>query len=92
MPADLPNAVAIVHPHNYPGSNYPFPDLSGVGVAFKVAWALTGEFPVEELDLVAIGEIADVVNVTDENHALISWHSAITAGDAPRISGFNEIS
>ena len=72
LPADLPNAVAIVHPR-YPGSNYPFPDLSGVCVAFKVAWALTGEFPVEELDLVAIGEIADVVNVTDENHALISY-------------------
>ncbi|MCC4421948.1 single-stranded-DNA-specific exonuclease RecJ [Limosilactobacillus reuteri] len=72
LPAGLPNAVAIVHPR-YPGSNYPFPDLSGVGVAFKVAWALTGEFPVEELDLVAIGEIADVVNVTDENHALISY-------------------
>ena len=72
LPADLPNAVAIVHPR-YPGSKYPFPDLSGVGVAFKVAWALTGEFPVEELDLVAIGEIADVVNVTDENHALISY-------------------
>lgn len=72
LPADLPNAVAIVHPR-YPGSNYPFPDLSGVGVAFKVAWALTGEFPVEELDLVAIGEIADVVNVTDENHTLISY-------------------
>ena len=72
LPADLPNAVAIVHPR-YPGSNYPFPDLSGVGVAFKVAWALTGEFPVEELDLVAIGEIADVVTVTDENHALISY-------------------
>lgn len=72
LPADLPNAVAIVHPR-YPGSNYPFPDLSGVGVAFKMAWALTGEFPIEELDLVAIGEIADVVNVTDENHALISY-------------------
>lgn len=72
LPADLPNAVAIVHPR-YPGSNYPFSDLSGVGVAFKVAWALTGEFPIEELDLVAIGEIADVVNVTDENHALISY-------------------
>ncbi|MRI02931.1 single-stranded-DNA-specific exonuclease RecJ [Lactobacillus reuteri] len=72
LPADLPNAVAIVHPR-YPGSNYPFPDLSGVGVAFKVAWALTGEFPIEELDLVAIGEIADVVNVTDENHELISY-------------------
>lgn len=72
LPADLPNAVAIVHPR-YPGSDYPFPDLSGVGVAFKLAWALTDEFPVESLDLVAIGEIADVVNVTDENRALIAF-------------------
>lgn len=72
LPAELPNAVAIVHPR-YPGSDYPFPDLSGVGVAFKLAWALTDEFPTEELDLVAIGEIADVVNVTDENRSLISF-------------------
>lgn len=72
LPAELPHAVAIVHPR-YPGSDYPFPDLSGVGVAFKVAWALTDEFPVEQLDLVAIGEIADVVSVTDENHALIAY-------------------
>jgi single-stranded-DNA-specific exonuclease len=71
LPAELPNAVAIVHPR-YPGSDYPFADLSGVGVALKVAWALTDEFPVEELDLVAIGEIADVVNVTDENRSLIA--------------------
>lgn len=72
MPSELPNATAIVHPR-YPGSNYPFPDLSGVGVAFKVAWALLDEFPEEMLDLVAIGEIADVVSVTDENRALISF-------------------
>lgn len=71
MPADLPNAVAIVHPQ-YPGSDYPFAGLSGVGVAFKLAWALTDEFPAELLDLVAIGEIADVVSVADENRALIT--------------------
>lgn len=70
MPEDLPNAYAIVHPR-YPGSNYPFADLSGVGVAFKVAWALLDEFPEELLDLVAIGEIADVVSVSDENRPLI---------------------
>lgn len=70
MPEDLPNAYAIVHPR-YPGSNYPFTDLSGVGVAFKVAWALLDEFPEELLDLVAIGEIADVVSVGDENRPLI---------------------
>lgn len=71
MPADLPDAVAIVHPQ-YPGSDYPFAGLSGVGVAFKLAWALTDEFPTELLDLVAIGEIADVVSVADENRALIT--------------------
>ena len=71
LPADLPKAVAIVHPR-YPGSDYPFPDLSGVAVAFKVVWALQEEFPEELLDLVAIGEIADVVAVTDENRALIA--------------------
>ena len=71
MPADLPDAVAIVHPQ-YPGSDYPFAGLSGVGVAFKLAWALTDGFPTELLDLVAIGEIADVVSVADENRALIT--------------------
>jgi single-stranded-DNA-specific exonuclease len=71
LPAELPNAVAVVHPQ-YPGTDYPFAGLSGVGVAFKLAWALTDEFPQELLDLVAIGEIADVVSVADENRVLIS--------------------
>lgn len=71
IPDELPTkAVAIVHPA-YPGSQYPFTGLSGVGVAFKVAWALLGQMPVEELDLVALGEIADVVPVNDENRWLI---------------------
>lgn len=70
MPDQLPQAVAIVHPH-YPGSEYKYADLSGVGVAFMLAWALTEEFPAEELDLVAIGEIADCVGVTGENRTLI---------------------
>ena len=71
LPAELPEAVAIVHPQ-YPGDEYPGGDLSGVGVAFKVAWALLEEFPTELLDLVAIGEIADVVSVAGENRALIA--------------------
>lgn len=72
LPDQLPkNASAIVHPA-YPGSNYPFTGLSGVGVAFKLAWALLGQMPINELDLVAIGEIADVVPVNDENRALIT--------------------
>lgn len=72
LPAELPTkALAIVHP-DYPGSHYPFKDLSGVGVALMVAWQLLGKLPVNELDLVAIGEIADVVGVTDENRLLIA--------------------
>lgn len=72
LPAQLPEAAAIVHP-KFPGSEYQGGDLSGVGVAFKTAWALTEEFPQEMLDLVAIGELADLVDVTGENRALITW-------------------
>lgn len=72
LPEVLPNAYAIIHPR-YPGSNYPFGDLSGAGVAFKVASALTGELSEELLDLVAIGTIADLVSLTDENRALASF-------------------
>lgn len=71
LPDELPQASAIVHPQ-YPGAEYPYGDLSGVGVAFKVAWALLEEFPSELLDLVAIGEIADLVEMDKENHVLVS--------------------
>lgn len=71
LPDKLPDAVAIVHPH-YPGDEYPYADLSGVGVAFKVAWGLLEEPPIESLDLVAIGEIADVVSMKGENHVLVA--------------------
>lgn len=71
LPKELPTkAAAIVHPA-YPGSSYPFKGLSGVGVAWKVAWALLGHKPMEKLDLVAIGELADVMPVNDENRWLI---------------------
>ncbi len=71
LPEKLPNATAIVHPR-YPGSEYPFNDLSGVGVAFKVASALLDEVPEEFLDLVAIGTIGDLVSLTDENRFLVT--------------------
>nr|WP_242585283.1 single-stranded-DNA-specific exonuclease RecJ [Enterococcus sp. DIV0242_7C1] len=70
LPSDLPNAFAIIHP-KHPKGSYPFSDLAGVGVAFKVATALLGELPVEFLDLVAIGTIADLVSLTDENRVLV---------------------
>ncbi|MGX7243392.1 single-stranded-DNA-specific exonuclease RecJ [Enterococcus quebecensis] len=70
LPPELPNAFAIIHP-KHPKGQYPFGELAGVGVAFKVATALLGELPVEFLDLVAIGTIADLVSLTDENRVLV---------------------
>lgn len=69
LPANLPHAVAVVHPR-HPGGHYPFGDLSGAGVAFKVATALLGEPPLESVDLAALGTIADLVSLTDENRVI----------------------
>lgn len=70
LPEILPDAYSIVHPR-HPKGNYPFGQLAGVGVAFKVACALLEEIPVELLELVAIGTIADLVPLVDENRALV---------------------
>ena len=71
LPNELPDAYAVIHPR-HPQGNYPFGELAGVGVAFKVACALLEEVPMEFLDLVAIGTIADMVSLTDENRALVA--------------------
>ncbi|MDY4760648.1 single-stranded-DNA-specific exonuclease RecJ [Streptococcus thoraltensis] len=70
MPVDLPEAFAIVHPE-HPKANYPFKHLAGVGVAFKLSCALLESIPSEFLDLVAIGTIADMVSLTDENRIMV---------------------
>lgn len=66
---ELPDVRAIVHPKQ-PGCTYPFKELAGVGVAFKLAHALLGELPDELLDLAAIGTIADLVPLHDENRLI----------------------
>lgn len=81
--ASLPDAAAIVHPR-LPGSNYPFGGLCGAGVAFKLAWALCQrasqskrvsdsmrEFLLTAVGLAAIGTVADVVPLIDENRILV---------------------
>ncbi len=78
LPEELPNAFAIVHPR-HPQGDYPFGDLAGVGVAFKVATALLGEIPYELLDLVAIGTIADLVSLTHENRVLVKLGLSVLA-------------
>ncbi|MFS0822570.1 single-stranded-DNA-specific exonuclease RecJ [Bacillus sp. 1P02SD] len=66
---ELPVATAIIHPKK-PNSQYPFKELAGVGVAFKVAHALRGEVPTDLLDVAVIGTIADLVPLHGENRLL----------------------
>ncbi|GFH41205.1 single-stranded-DNA-specific exonuclease RecJ [Lactococcus insecticola] len=72
LPETLPDAYAIIHPE-HPDGNYPFKELAGCGVAFKVACALLEYVPSEMLDLVAIGTIADMMALTDENRILVKY-------------------
>ncbi|MDO4790722.1 MAG: single-stranded-DNA-specific exonuclease RecJ [Porphyromonas sp.] len=72
---ELPDAVAILNP-KIPGSKYPFDELSGCGVGFKLLQAFTidnGGDPrqvYDLLDLVAVSIGADLVNLTGENRVL----------------------
>ena len=65
----LPQAVAVVDPHR-PDGGYPHKNLSGVGIAFKLAAALCGdqEAVLEEYaDMVCLGTVADVMPLQGEN-------------------------
>lgn len=66
----MPDAYAIVHPM-HPEYEYPFEYLCGAGVAYKVAQALLTHPPEYFQALVAIGTIADLVSLTDENRSLV---------------------
>lgn len=80
----LPEALAIVHPR-LPGHVYPCPGLSGSGVAFKLAWGLCQQasgakkvsealrnFLVQAVGLAALGTVADVVPLVDENRVIVA--------------------
>ncbi len=75
-PADLPPAYAIVDPLQA-GCPYPFKELAAVGVAYKVARALLDACGLHPslhqslLDLVAVGTIADMVPLVQENRYLV---------------------
>lgn len=70
-PPVLPDAYSIVNPKKK-HCLYPFKGLAGVGVAFKVAAALFGRTPEHLLDIVALGTIADLVPLVEENRLLAS--------------------
>lgn len=68
-PPTLPNSYTTINPKQ-PGCTYPFKELAGVGVAFKVAHGLLGRVPNELLDYAVIGTIADLVPLVGENRLL----------------------
>jgi len=76
LPPKLPNAYARINPKMIAGE-HPSKDLSGAGVAFKFAWGLLrlagitdSIFLTRLLDLVALGTVADVVPLNQENRIL----------------------
>jgi len=81
--AELPEAFAVVHPRR-PDSSYPFGELCGAGVAYNLAWRLCTlhagservtpacrDTLIEMLGLAALGSIADVVPLVDENRVIV---------------------
>ena len=91
----LPDAAAIVHPQL--DGNYPFTGLSGSGVAFKLAWALCQQasgaqkvsprmrdFLVQAVGLAALGTVADVVPLVDENRVLVH-HGLASLAQCPTL-------
>jgi len=92
----VPQAAAVVHPR-LPGSDYPFGELSGSGVAMKLAWALCQEasgakkvgqrmkdFLLQAVGLAALGTVADVVPLIDENRVLVR-HGLLSLAQRPTL-------
>ncbi len=101
----LPRAEALINPRRT-DCCYPFKDLAGAGVAFKLAQALlranrqvplpTTQVILEEndlLDLVALGTVADMVPLVGENHVLVA-HGLTRINEAyrPGLSALMEMS
>ncbi len=82
--SDLPDALAVINPHR-PDCQYPFKELAGVGVVFKLICAyeekIAGRTRIEAAkrifslyaDLVSIGTIADVMPIKDENRIIVRY-------------------
>lgn len=91
---EMPDACAVVNPHR-PDCSYPFCELAGVGVVFKLVCGLEiaghGELTETEavrnicdkyIDLVAVGTVADVMPLTDENRVIVKLGLSAIERDA----------
>ncbi|MCH8316693.1 MAG: DHH family phosphoesterase [Planctomycetes bacterium] len=104
MADSLPEADVIVHPR-LPGSNYPFGELCGAGVALKLAWALCQQasdskkvgqrmkdFLMQSVGLAALGTVADVVPLVDENRLIVRHGlTSLRPQPTPRIAELMKI-
>lgn len=102
---EIPRAHAVVNPKRH-DSRYPFRDLSGVGVAFKLAWAFAqrlsngtkvsrkfSDFLVDSVGLVALGTVADVVPLLDENRVFAHYGlQALSHCDNPGVRALVKVS
>ncbi len=82
--SELPKACAVINPHR-PDCKYPFKELAGVGVVFKLICAIEEKIKgtdrlnstlailKEYADLVAIGTIADVMPIKEENRIIVKY-------------------
>ncbi len=84
--SDLPQAIAVVDPHR---KDQPAPilEMAGVGVAFKLAAALSGDQEAlldEYCDLLCLGTVADVMPLTGENRAMV-WRGLQALANPKRV-------
>ncbi|MCF7823245.1 MAG: single-stranded-DNA-specific exonuclease RecJ [Candidatus Marinimicrobia bacterium] len=93
----LPAALAILNPKQE-GCEYPNKNLCGAGVAFKLTQALSqnlglpAEYPLQYLDLAAIGTAADIVQVTGENRVIVGEGlNLISQGRRPGIKALKHV-
>ncbi len=103
--SELPEALAIINPR-LPGSAQAFREFSGVGLAFKLCWALAEvlskqkkvapefrEFLLDAMGLAALGTIADSVPLVGENRVLAKHGlTALSNSTHPGILALKDIS
>ncbi|MGI6363873.1 MAG: single-stranded-DNA-specific exonuclease RecJ [Bacillota bacterium] len=91
-PEELPEALAVINPKRQ-DSDYPFQELAGVGVAWKLVAAFAPDFALSSacLQLVALGTVADLVPLLGENRFLVSLGlQEINANPLPGIAALAE--
>lgn len=94
--ADIPNAVAVLDPKRE-DCTYPYTELSGCGLGFKLIQAYARKYRKEEevfnyLDLVAVSIASDIVPITDENRILTTYGlKKLNENPSPGLKALKEI-